>query len=114
MTFLKTNPWLIPNVLSSILSLLLLYYWLFIFLQYRAFEGDSGNYSSRTQLLQIASTFAIIGGILIGLIITGLQLVLMLAYIDSIIKLLLINISIFIVLLFILYGLIIFNLKTEE
>ncbi|EAZ92996.1 hypothetical protein [Crocosphaera chwakensis] len=114
MTFLKTNPWLIPNVLSSILGLLLLYFWLFIFLQFRAFEGDSGNYSSRTQLLKIASIFAITGGIMIGLIITGLQVVLILDYIDSIIKLALINISIFVVLLFILYCLIIFKLKTEE
>ncbi len=114
MTSSTTNPWLLPNVLSSIVGLLLLYFWLVIFLQFRAFEGDSGNYSSRTQLLKIASIFALTGGILSGLIITGLQLILILDYLDSIIKLVLINISIFVVLLFILSGLIIFNLKTEE
>ncbi len=114
MTSFTTNPWLLTNVLSSILSLLLLYFWLVIFLQFRAFEGDSGNYSSRTQLLKIASIFALTGGILSGLIISGLQLILISNYLDSIIKVVLINISIFVVLLFILSGLIIFNLKTEE
>ena len=114
MTSFTTNPWLLTNVLSSILSLFLLYFWLVIFLQFRAFEGDSGNYSSRTQLLKIASIFALTGGILSGLIISGLQLILISNYLDSIIKVVLINISIFVVLLFILSGLIIFNLKTEE
>ncbi|MGK7939076.1 MAG: hypothetical protein AB4062_02740 [Crocosphaera sp.] len=114
MTSFTTNPWLLTNVLSSILSLLLLYFWLVIFLQFRAFEGDSGNYSSRTQLLKIASLFALSGGIVSGLIISGLQLILISNYLDYMLKVVLINISLFVVLLFILYGLIIFNLKTEE
>ncbi len=114
MTSFTTNPWLLPNVLSTIVGLLLLYFSLVIFLQFRAFEGDSGNYSSRTQLFKIASIFALTGGIVIGIIITGLQLVLISAYIDSLIKLVLVNISVFIISLFILYGLCIFNIETEE
>lgn len=114
MTSSPINPWLIANVLSVILGLFLLGFWVFIFLQYIAFEGDSGNYSSRNKLLKTSIMFALIGGIIIGIMISGLQLLLMLAYLDSIIKLILINISIFVVLLFILYCLIIFNLKTEE
>ena len=114
MTSTTTNSWLVTNVLSSILGLLLLYFWLVIFLQFRAFEGDSGNYSSRTQLFKIASMFALTGGILAGIIITGLQLVLISAYIDSLIKLVLVNISVFIISLFILYSLFIFNIKAEE
>ncbi len=109
--FSTTNPWLVTNVLSSILGLFLLCFWLFIFLQFRAFEGDSGNYSSRTQLLQISSIFALIGGIITGLIISGLQLVLMLGHIDSLIRLIFVNISICSFLLSISYCLLIFSIK---